>query len=117
VTSFEALLLWYPVFFLLLGVVLGLILKATKVNTFLIILLGYFLSNVAFYFLSEGGFAGIEREATGKGLSVFTNLSSSEVLSVLITPSIYSLFYIVLLLLSFLATVSIKSRRNKNISI
>ncbi|MEL3974458.1 hypothetical protein AAEO50_19385 [Rossellomorea oryzaecorticis] len=115
-TSFAALLFLYPVFFLLLGIALGIFFKTSKLNVILIIFIGFLLSNLAFYYLAEGGFAGIERDATGKGLAVFSGLSISEILSVLITPSLYTIMYVVLLLLSFLITNLFKKGRNKSIS-
>jgi hypothetical protein len=115
VTSFEALLLWYPAFFLLLGIVLGLFLKTSRLNALLIVILGFLLSNLTFFYLTEGGFAGIERDASGKGLAVFSELSFTEILSYLVTPSIYTFIYVVLLLLSFLAFNRIK-KKSKSVS-
>ncbi len=115
-TSFEVLLFWYPAFSLLIGIVLGLFFKTSKLYALLIVILGFFLSNLAFFYLTEGGFAGIERGATGKGLAVFLELSISDTLSTLITPSFYAFIYVVLLLLSFLTVNRIKRGRNKNIS-
>ncbi|OAT81984.1 hypothetical protein A6P54_10780 [Bacillus sp. MKU004] len=114
--SFAALLFWYPVFFLLLGIVLGIFFKTSKLNAISIIFLGFIFSNLAFFYLSNGGFAGIERDATGKGLAVFSGLSFSETLSVLITPSLYTIIYVVLLLVSFLIVNLLKRGRNKSIS-
>jgi hypothetical protein len=116
VTSFEALLLWYPAFFLLLGIVLGLFFKTSRLNALLFVILGFLLSNFAFFYLTEGGFAGIERDASGKGLAVFSELSFTETLSFLVTPSIYTFIYVVLLLMSFLAVNRIKKGRSKSVS-
>lgn len=113
-TTFEALFLLYPASFFLLGFMLGLFIKTTKFSALLIVILGFLLSNLAFFYLTEGGFPGIEREATGKGLAVFRDLSFLETLSILITPSFYTLIYVALLLLSYLTVNLLKNGRNKS---
>ncbi|WP_058306265.1 hypothetical protein [Gracilibacillus massiliensis] len=100
-TSFEALLFWYPVIFVLLGTVLGLFFKSSKLSVLLIFILGFFLSNLMIFYFTEGGYAGIEMNSTGKGLAVFKDLSFLEILSMLLSPNVYTLIYVVILLLSF----------------
>ncbi|EDL66493.1 hypothetical protein [Bacillus sp. SG-1] len=115
-TSFAALLFWYPAAFLLMGVVLGILFKTTKVNVLIVLILGFFFSNLAFFYLTEGGLPGIERNAEGKGFAVFSDLSFSETLSVLLTPTFYTLFYIFLLIVGFLVVNALKKGRGKSIS-
>ncbi|TFD99930.1 hypothetical protein [Jeotgalibacillus sp. R-1-5s-1] len=97
-TTYTVLLIFYPAAFFMMGIFLGLILKSKMWSLPAGLFIGYVLSNVGFFFLTEGGFPGIEQWDDGNGFSVFQGIEFYEWLSILSTPNFFTLFYIGLLL-------------------
>lgn len=108
-------MLFYPMIFLLLGIIFGIGYKLSKCRLCLVGLFGYLLANTAFFFFRKGGFAGLEQGAAGAGFGVFADLTFVEVVSLLFVPSGYSFVYTGLLLLGYLFTAITVAVSRKNV--
>ncbi|WP_227394663.1 hypothetical protein [Jeotgalibacillus aurantiacus] len=97
-TTYTVLLIFYPAGFFILGIIIGSLLKSKIWSLPIGAFLGYVLSNVGFFFLTEGGFPGIEQWDEGSGLSVFRGLGFIGFLTVTFTPNFFTMFYMGLLL-------------------
>ncbi|TLS36193.1 hypothetical protein [Pseudalkalibacillus caeni] len=75
--------------------------KSSKINALIVVLTSYLFSNLAWFLLTSGAFPGIETGAYGKGFSVFSNVTFVETISLLFTPTVFSLAYVVLALVGF----------------
>lgn len=79
-TTFSSLLVWYPLLFVLLGVIAGLVMKVSVGRAVSLMVIGFFLSNLAMFILLSG--------AT-KHISVLSGISFSEVVAEMFVPSMY----------------------------
>jgi hypothetical protein len=98
-TTFSALLVWYPLLFVLLGVIAGLVMKVSVGRAVSLMVIGFFLSNLAMFILLSG---------VTEHISVLSGISFSEVVSEMLVPSMYTYLYILLLLIGYLVTCLVK---------